>query len=336
MTFEDFISEWRSCENFITANTSGSTGAPKTIRLSKKFVEDSARRTNSFFKIKEGSNFHSCVSPDFIGGKMMAVRAEISNGSLSWEIPSNEPLKNLDSSLEIHLLAVVPSQMLYILENLGKIPHIHNIIIGGAPIHPDLRKRIASSGLKAFETYGMTETASHIALRKITSEETPFFPLPGIHVGLDNQNCLKISFDSGEEIHTNDLAEIYQDNSFMIKGRKDQIIISGGKKINPVLVEEKISPYIPYAFCITSFPDEKWGERIVLLLEGELDSKFVSSLREKINSVLNPWEKPKEIIYTKKLPRTPNGKILRVKNPSSLSFSAPCKNLVSGVQNKQG
>lgn len=324
MTFQEFIEEWRSSKDFIYAYTSGSTGDPKIINLDKNFVADSARRTNDFFEISSRSRLHSCVSPDFIGGKMMAVRAEIVGAKLSWEKPSNKPLRDLNPEQSYDLVAVVPSQMIYILDNLINLPKIKNIIIGGSAIHPDLRLKIAESGLNAYETYGMTETASHIALRKISTKAVPFKVLPGIKIASDYEGCLNIRFASGEFIQTNDLAELISAEEFFIKGRRDQIIISGGKKINPVLIEEAISPLIDSPFIITGFPDQKWGEKVVLLIEGK--PKDFHVLKEKIKKNLHHWQLPKEFLYVKALPRTPNGKILRVKNPSLLSFLVPDNN----------
>ena len=309
MSFEEFLREWRNDNDFISAFTSGSTGRPKKIRLSKKFVEESAIRTIDFFNIKEGALLHSCVSPEFIGGKMMAVRAEIAKADLTWEEPSNMPLRNFDSNRIIDLLAVVPSQMQYILENKETLPQIRNIIIGGSAIHPELRKKIMQSGLNAFETYGMTETASHIALRKVTDPVLPFQTLPGISISVDHDSCLKISFGEDFEVQTNDIAELVSDNQFYIKGRRDNIIISGGKKINPLEIEERISLLIPYPFIITGFPDEKWVEKSVLIIEAK-DFDTIN-LKQHLKNILSNWEIPKEIILMENLPRTSNGKIIR-------------------------
>lgn len=141
MTFEEFIEEWRSEKATITAITSGSTGKPKNIELDKTFVEDSANRTNSFFGIDGGSHLHSCVAADFIGGKMMAVRADIAGCSFSYETPTNRPLDGFDKSQRIDLLAVVPSQMVHLLEHKEELPEIVNIIIGGSSINTGLEEK---------------------------------------------------------------------------------------------------------------------------------------------------------------------------------------------------
>lgn len=321
MTFEEFLEEWRGPGKVIKVHTSGSTGKPKTISLDKEFVRAGAMRTNSFFAIDSRSRLHSCVAADYIGGKMMAVRSDVAQCRLTWETPSNRPLTGLSKDDVIDLLAVVPSQMLHILSHLDEMPQIKAVIIGGSAIHPRLKEKIIASGLNAYETYGMTETASHIALRKIAHYSEWFLPLPGITVAQDDRGCLVINFDSGEGIITNDIASINAAGGFKILGRYDNVIITGGKKVNPEDVERRIAPFIEGDFVVTSRTDEKWGERVVLLIEAssekmieaseENSNEVVELLREKLRGVLEPFEMPKEITFVSKLARTPNGKILR-------------------------
>ena len=258
---------------------------------------------------------------------MMAVRAELINARFSYENPSNQPLKDLSSDLTLDLVAVVPSQVSYIIQNIGNLPKIKNLLIGGSAIHPELRKKIVNSGLNAYESYGMTETASHIALRKIEAFEKPFSVFPDISLSLDEDNCLVIHFEEGIIIKTNDIAEMVSETEFYIKGRRDQIIISGGRKINPMELEKIFSEFIHVSFLLTGFPDEKWGEKLVLIIEAEKNETLVSQLRDKLMPKCRKWEIPKEIIFVDSLPRTPNGKIKRIKDPSFLSFSAHDKDL---------
>lgn len=311
MTFEEFIKEWHNEDDFIRVKTSGSTGTPKWIKLTKAFVKESAERTNSFFNINSGSRLHSCVAADFIGGKMMAVRADISGASFTCETPSNLPLKELKKEDTLDLLAVVPSQMIKLLDEKEDLPKINNIIVGGSSIHPALRVRIAESGFVAYETYGMTETASHIALRRIKREENPFELLPGIKIEYGQDNCLRIKFYNGIEVNTNDIVEIISDTQFYVKGRKDNVIISGGKKLNPEELEKRIANFINGEFYLKGEPDEKWGERLVLVIEGKREDFDEEIIKKRIKEELSSWEIPKEIKYQEKLTRTQNGKIKR-------------------------
>lgn len=310
MTFEEFIEEWLNDAPYITAHSSGSTGTPKEIELSKEFVKRSGIRTNKFFNITSESRLHSCVSPNFIGGKMMAVRADLAKCKLTYETPSNCPLQDVHKNEVIDLLAVVPSQMLHIVDNPDVMPDIRAVIIGGSAIDDRLRDKIIASGLNTYETYGMTETSSHIALRKIDPDVEWFETLEGIRVSLDVRGCLVIEFDSGEKIVTNDLAVVGSEDQFVIAGRWDDVIITGGKKVNPFETERKISQLFNTPFIITSRRHIKWGEEIILKIEGQPaceDNELISKLKK----ILDPWEVPKGIEYVDRLPRTSNGKLKR-------------------------
>lgn len=306
---DSFLNEWRGDSPFIVCHTSGSTGTPKEIRLSKKFVIRSAQRTIDFFGLDSKSRLHLCISPEYIGGKMMVVRAEICGGVLTSEEPSNRPLSQLSADDKIDLLAVVPSQMHHILDNLTQMPQIRNIICGGAPIDSSLRERIFKSGLNVWETYGMTETASHIALRRLTPTDKNFFTLDGISVGL-REECLSITMPDGETFITKDIAEVFSEHSFTILGRKDNVIISGGKKFFPENIERLISPYMDGEFAVTSVPDGKWGEKIVCLTTYADDTQM---LLEKLRRDLPHETLPRDIVRVESLPLTPNGKIDRLK-----------------------
>lgn len=312
MDFDEFIKEWRNATPFIEAKTSGSTGIPKVIHLDKDFVRESALRTNRFFSIGKNSHLHSCVSADYIGGKMMAVRADLAGCCLTWEPPSNRPLTNIKHEDRIDLLAIVPSQIIHIIDNISMMPQLGVVIIGGSPISPILYKEICESGINAYETYGMTETASHVALRKIDKNNLFFETLEGITVSTDKRECLVIEFKSGERFITNDLSEVVSATRFRIKGRYDHIIITGGKKVNPQEVEAKLSPYISLPFIITSIPDYRWGRAVVLKIEKPIGGRFEESkLRRMMRNVLESHEIPKQILYVDRFPRTDNGKIIK-------------------------
>ena len=236
----------------------------------------------------------------------MAVRADLCRGNLSWEEPSNRTLENYNGD-SIDLLAVVPSQMLYIIENLDRMPIIRNIIIGGAKIDSSLRSRIAETGLNAWETYGMTETASHIALRKVAEIETNFMPLPGIEIDVDEQGKLIIDMKDWKRIVTNDIVELKTDGSFKILGRSDNVINSGGKKIHPEAVEEVLENIFGCEILITSKPDIKWGEQVVMIIDDGLSGDSDNQILETCRNHLTKECVPKSIIHSK-IEHTPNGK----------------------------
>lgn len=310
MTYDEFLLEWKSDSPAISCHTSGSTGEPKKILLPKWLLEQSALRTIRFFNLQPGSRFHSCISPEYIGGKMMAVRSILIDGVLTFETPSNSPLKNLDDGI-IDLLAVVPSQMKYLVETDYSFENIKNVIIGGAPLPASLTKKIAEKGINAYETYGMTETASHIALKKITKQNSGFVPLDGIVIGLDDNNRITVSLPNPDAKNlyfvTNDIGEFQEDGSFMIKGRYDNIINSGGIKINPEIIERIIEEELELEVLITSEPDDKWGEKIIMIVD---DNKMPVSDEEIYALCSRKLKKemiPKSVIHAK-IVKTANGK----------------------------
>lgn len=308
MTYDDFFTQWRDSSTHIECHTSGSTGKPSTIFLPKEQMRNSALRTISFFNLDATSHLHSCIAPDFIGGKMMGVRADVLKCAFTYETPSNQPLCNCQSD-SLSLVAVVPSQMIYILDNLHTLPNVDNFLIGGSAIPDTLRRRIIDAGINAFESYGMTETSSHIALRKITELSSYFQTLPGISVSLSDNHTLEIEIEGWQKITTNDIARLHESNQFEILGRADNVIISGGKKIHPEEIERKLSAKFDFRFFVTSRPDHKWGQRLILVAEAP--ESFTEQIRLDCIELLDKHEIPKEIICKDRLELTNNGKIKR-------------------------
>lgn len=320
MTFGELASDWRNGADTLEAHTSGSTGRPKCIRLPRQFVEDSARRTNTFFGIGRNAVLYCPLSADYIAGKMMWVRAELAGARFIKEEPSNRPLHALsEETKRIDLLAVVPSQLQFII-NSAALPEIRYIIVGGAPTDDDTRLRTREwsgrTGTKVYETYGMTETASHIALREISAPSPePFRTLPGITVSAGPDYCLRIHIPGWPDTRTRDCARIISPTEFEILGRADGVIITGALKVHPEDVERRISSAVGCPLLISSEPDPKWGERVVLLVETghePLTDAEVQSLHEKLGRMLAPHERPRRIASVARLDRTESGKIKRI------------------------
>ena len=313
ISFDDVRTQWFDSFSWLEAHSSGSTGVPKTIRLPKELVRTSALATNDFFGITADSLLYSCVAPHFIGGKMMLIRALEAHARFAFETPSNTPTGLLTIDSPIDLLAVVPSQMYWILNNVERLPQLRNIIIGGSAIPPSLREAIAASQLNAFETYGMTETASHIALRPVTLTPVAFTPLPGVHISLDNRGCLRVEREGFEAVQTNDLAKLYNDGTFEILGRFDNVIVTGSRKVIPDEIESVLSDYMSGDFAVSWITDDKWGALVTLCTTDSTLSEPQprQSLAEIISSRLEPHQRPRLLIGVDDLPRTAMGKLDR-------------------------
>ncbi len=305
----DFIREWESDCDYIVAHTSGSTGTPKEIRLPKSDMRVSAKATNSRFGITRRSVIAAPLSVDYIAGKMMCVRA-IEAGCELLEMPvSNKVI--IDRRID--LLAIVPSQLDSLLAQPDAPQLVKNIIVGGAPMNDQQLAAIVNKGLNAFATYGMTETCSHVALKKICGHETYFEAMPGISFSQDRRGCLVIQAPaySFGNLTTNDIVEIASPTEFRWIGRFDNVINSGGIKISPERLEKEIARYVDRPFYITSAKDDRWGEVPAIVFEGTASE--VQDILDLLASKIDHKTCPKKARAVRALPRTANGKIFRKK-----------------------
>lgn len=313
---------WRAGVDKLVVHTSGSTGRPKEIALSRAIIEGSALRTIRHFGLNESTHLHSCLSPQTIGGRMVLIRALECNGLFSFEEPSNRPLSQFGPDDRLTMISVVPSQMLHILDrhDSGTLPEIDVILIGGAPIPEGLRARIASSGLQCYESYGMTETASHIAVRKVETTPRGFSPMPGISVSADERGCLVIVGATKERIITNDVVSFDDEGRFTVLGRADNAIITGGRKCLPEVIEASLYSLLPSGFnkdsirlAVTGFPDPKWGQKIVVgYVCDDSDAEICQAWLKTASPQITPyWSRPVCARRLSHFPATPSGKIDR-------------------------
>ena len=316
-----FVEEFTGAEDSVSAHTSGSTGTPKEIRLLKSDMRASARLTNEFFGIGEDSVLYLCLSPDYIAGKMMIVRAMEAGAELVEQRPSNEPMAGYDSNRRVTLLAVVPSQIGYLLNHPEYLDMVDNLIIGGGALSERMEHWLADKGVKAYKTYGMTETCSHIALSAVSRESLPYTAIGDETFSVDSRGCLMVDAPqfTTRNIVTNDIVELVDSRNFHWRGRIDNVINTGGLKVFPEEVEQAIARILPRVkFYVTSRPSEKWGEELVMVLEyagiGEnvrKEGEVHGSLVEKLRRVLPPHAIPRHYIAVSHIPSTSSGKIIR-------------------------
>ena len=308
-----FIEEWFADSKTVKVQTSGSTGTPKVFDIEKERMQYSANKTCDILRLQKGDSALLCLPVDYISGKMMVVRAIERKLKLVVNTPSAKPLSELDK--EIDFCAMSPLQV----ENsLDKIHLIKNIIIGGAAVSESLKIKISqtlrSSETQSsiFETYGMSETLSHIALKQIyPSSEDYFKVLDGVEISLDERGCLQIFAPklNPELLKTNDLVEINDGREFRFLGRIDNVFNSAGLKIYPEQLESLVKKEIPNEVVFVGVEDELLGQKLVLAIEGEQNKKITQQLGKIIYPSKN--HQPKEIIFIEKFPRIPNGKIDR-------------------------
>ena len=302
-----FLQEWHNAEPFVVAHTSGSTGAPKSIRLLKSDMRASATATNRFFGIHSGSVLAIPLSADYIAGKMMAVRTDVA-GCRLLELPVSN---DVDIKEHVDLLAVVPSQIKSLLLNPDAPQLVRNLLIGGAPLNDDLARQVTDAGFSAYLGYGMTETCSHVALRKIGNDDI-FHAMPGISFSTDSRGCLIIESRnfSWKKLVTNDVVELVSAQSFRWLGRFDNVINSGGIKLHPEELEKEYRERIPSLppFYLIGETDAMLGQRLVMVAENP-DDRLLDNIREIIS---DHRKTPKRIISVTSLPQAANGKLRRI------------------------
>lgn len=296
-----FLLDWFDDSPTIEMLTSGTTGKPKLITVAKQAMVNSAFATGDFFDLSPGNKALHCLPAKYVAGKMMFVRGFILGLDMDFVAPSSHPLANNDSKYDF--AAMVPLQAQNSLDQLG---NVKKMIIGGVKINRTLESALKKLPVQAYETYGMTETITHIAAKKIG--EKAFTVLPNVTISYDDKNCLVIHAPriSEEVIVTNDLVELVNENQFVFLGRIDNVVNSGGIKLIPEIIEEKLSGRISARFFVFGKPDETLGEKLVLVVEGEKQA-----FDELVYEALDKYEKPKEILFAPKFIETGSGKIMR-------------------------
>jgi o-succinylbenzoate---CoA ligase len=316
----DFCQSWLSGRDEFLLHTSGSTGTPKPILLGRSQVLASAEMTIKTFQLASGDTFLVNLNVEFIAGVMMLVRGMVAGANLVIVEPSANPIKNLDE-FSFDFGAFVPYQLQKILEESPeKIAILNNmkaIIVGGSAVNVALEKQIQVIKSPVYSTYGMTETVSHIAIKRLNGDkkEDFFQKLPNIELGINTNNCLNIKglVTNNDLIQTNDLVEFINQNQFKLLGRIDNVINSGGVKIQLEKVEKIIEAYfenekINSRFWTAGVQDENLGQKLVLFIESLVEIDF-SKLKNWLSHSLTKYEIPKEIFYQNPFLETPTGKI---------------------------
>lgn len=306
----DFLLDWFDDKSYLEINTSGSTGIPKLIRVDKQAMVNSALATGNFFDLQPGDKVLHCLPAKYVAGKMMFIRGFILGLEIDFVAPSSHPLDRLDYDYDF--AALVPMQAQY---SLDKLKHIKKIIIGGAKITKPLEDKLLKVKSEIYETYGMTETITHIAAKRIG--EDAFTVFPNVMLSLDDNNCLLIKAPSisNELIETNDIVEMVSENEFIWLGRYDNVVNSGGIKLIPEQIEEKLATRIPRRYFVIGQADPVLGEKLVLIVEGE-----PIPIEKEVFDVLDKYEKPKEIHFVKHFEETPTGKIIRKETLSKFMY----------------
>lgn len=317
MTLDEFYKEWNSALSTVIVNTSGSTGKPKSMRVEKSRMIESAKMTCSFLGLTSDDSALLCMPLRYIAGKMVVVRTLVSGMRLISIPPTSHPLKDLEDIPTF--AAMVPMQVfnsLSVPEEADKLKRIKNLIIGGGPVNDLLYSKLLYFPNAVWSTYGMTETLSHIAMRRLNGPTASeyYIPLDGIHLSVNEMGCLCIDAPKicPEVLQTNDIVKFDSEgHRFKVLGRIDNVIISGGVKIHIEEVEKMLEPIIAPPFAITKKSDKKFGEIVVMVVQGSFTEADLSNIREQIEATLPMYWQPKRYVVIDKIPMTATGKIAR-------------------------
>ena len=326
ITLEEFLSKWQNESPYIEVKTSGSTGVPKRMLVEKCRMLNSARITCDFLGLKPGDTALLCMSLDYIAGKMMVVRSIERDLNLVTVEPSGHPLAAAthapNGKTFLDFAAMVPLQVynsLQVPEERERLRQIRHLIIGGSAVDDALVDALRDFPNAVWSTYGMTETLSHIALRRLNGPDASdwYTPLPSVSVSLSPDHCLVINAPEvcPDRLVTNDIAELSSVNCqpstvncqyFRILGRRDNTICSGGLKIQAEELERQLRPHLCVPYIITKRPDEKFGEIVVLLTEGSVDEA-----RQVCERILPKFHQPRAYVHVTRIPLTRTGKPAR-------------------------
>lgn len=316
----DFCQKWLAGQQEFMLKTSGSTGEPKPINLTRNQMVASAKLTGKTFGLREEDRALVCLNVDYIAGIMMLVRGMELGLKLTIVEPAGNPLQNIENS-GFDFYAFVPLQLQNILENEKNIEFLNKakaIIVGGAAVNEVLEKEIQKLNVPVYSTYGMTETVSHIAIKRLNgvNKNDNFQILESVKIGIDERNCLNIIAEASNNllIQTNDIVEIINEKEFQLIGRFDNIINSGGVKIQlekvEKLIENEIRILNAKRYFAYGVPDEKLGQKLVLFVErGAVNPELKNTFLTNIQSFLSKYEIPKEIYFVEKFVELPTGKI---------------------------
>jgi O-succinylbenzoic acid--CoA ligase len=313
-----FIKSWGNDEKVITIHTSGSTGNPKNIQLAKEKIQISARKTLEYFKIEEGSSALLCLSLETIAGKMMLVRSLIGELKLHVVTVSTNPILALKNPIDF--VALVPMQLEAAVDTaFEKLKSIKTILVGGAPVSEELIHKLKDKKITVFQSYGMTETISHVAIRKIGFETEEYYEaLPGITFSSDEQRLI-IDYPEvlNKKLRTNDCVNLIDSKHFQYLNRYDFIINTGGIKVNPEEIELKLKPLLKQAFFIWFVKDVHLGQKIVLVVQETINLKLK---KKDFTHYLNKYEIPKKYCQIKDFVLSKSQKIDRIKTMQTIDF----------------
>jgi O-succinylbenzoic acid--CoA ligase len=323
-----FIQNWRIGKQTFNFHTSGSTGKPKEISITKNQITSSVLATKKALDLNQNDKVLICLNPEYIATTMMVARCLVLDLDMHIIEPSANPFELLNDKVKIDFASFVPLQVETILNNkkANMLEGIRNILIGGAPLSANLINQLSAINTNTYQSYGMTETVSHIALMNLKTDDC-FNTIEGIEIQQDSRQCLSIKGAVTNDIwvQSNDVVELINSSKFRWLGRADNIINSGGVKIFPETLEALAIDILKQNNFHNSFffygqKSEKFGEIVGLIFEKcKPEKTILDSLNNSIIKRFSKYHIPKIISTVNGLSRTESGKIKRIETVESLN-----------------
>jgi O-succinylbenzoic acid--CoA ligase len=321
-----FCQQWlNGCQGF-DAYTSGTTGNPKKIFISRTQALASVSLTKHALKLKREYTSLLCLDINTIAGKMMLVRSMVIGMDLLVVPLSSSPLNVLDVNTNFDFIALSPMQLENSINDASsrsKIEQAQLVLVGGAAIHQKMMNQIQDVQTAIYHSYGMTETVSHVALKLLNTKARMDFykALDGVHINVDCRSCLTINaaVTNYETIITNDLVKLHNSREFEVIGRADFVVNSGGVKISPEEIEHILSPYIQYPFFVCGIAHESLGQELVLVIEWAHKYSFSEpNLLAQCKLICPKYKNPKKIIFASSFVYSASNKLNRLASIKNL------------------
>lgn len=308
---KEILKFWESSRDEWRLKTSGSTGEPSSVILRRSALLASAQATLQYFGLKARTRALLCLPPAKVGGLMMVIRALVGDWELWVTEPSGRPLQEF--SRDFDFVAMVPYQASRSGEDLSQVAML---LLGGGMVSSELHQHLAPAQkyTRIYQSYGMTETLSHVAVRELSGlpGASPYRALPGVSFHSDSRGCLVIDAED-RGLHglvTNDLVDLMDAHTFHYRGRQDNVINSGGIKLHPEQLESRLQ-FAGFNLALVGLPDPRWGEKMVLVVERT--APLTIEEQQKLEAQLQASERPKDYFSIPRFPYTSNGKLQRAK-----------------------
>jgi o-succinylbenzoate---CoA ligase len=300
--------------------TSGSTGHPKGAELSRAALDASARATMTRIGVRDGDRWLACLPWHHIGGLQVLLRARMFDTPLV--VHDRFDVERFRAERDATLVSLVPTQLRRLLDADVDLAQYRAILLGGAMAPAALLDRAAAAGARVVTTYGMSETCGGCVYDGR--------PLDGVDVTVVDDGRIHLRGPvlmsryrhdaelTGQVLRggwfvTSDVGSLDSDGRLSIRGRVDDVVVTGGENVVTTEVAAALATHPRIAaVAVTGVPDEEWGQRVVAVIVADGEPPALSELREWCRRTLAAVAAPRELVVVDEIPHLPSGKTDRL------------------------